>query len=453
MKPPQNSDLLKRLLEKSVKRLADEQRQRKDMQDGEGQSLKRRASEVMESNRYLKRKKIKEESPTDCLTRGLIFNFLKDTAPSIAGQFKDLFTFRETQLQLEEVLIPYNFMEKTAHMPGTMETLPSSKVDLTENFVKGLIFNFLQTTAPDVAQDFQKAYSFSRTLLQLQDVIGHFKTSPRWSSAAATGAGAGAVVKKNSKSKLSSAGKRCGQKNRSTGCRVKKFTQEEDEVIREAIAKLEKVGAPDCAALASRLNRGFRSIQARIESLRINQGVHRRRSYSFTEDCLILDNLIIPRLKREKLSQILLSNCHFVELASDLNRRLQSVRHRWEGSIHPCLLQYYAGTLNMEVEKMLANFIADTYDNFSEINWPEVAARADFAGHTEQSLKNMYFQDLLCSTRKQLGAQGDDVGVQEVADHVRGHQRTWRKNKEKWQQGLIAFFEKRVDDLGIEDFL
>ena len=107
----------------------------------------------------------------------------------------------------------------------------------------------------------------------------------------------------------------------------------------------------------------------------------------------------------------------------------------------------------MEVEKMLANFIADTYDNFSEINWPEVAARADFAGHTEQSLKNMYFQDLLCSTRKQLGAQGDDVGVQEVADHVRGHQRTWRKNKEKWQQGLIAFFEKRVDDLGIEDFL
>ena len=50
MKPPQNSDLLKRLLEESVKRLADEQRQRKDMQDGEAQSLKRKTSEIMEKN-------------------------------------------------------------------------------------------------------------------------------------------------------------------------------------------------------------------------------------------------------------------------------------------------------------------------------------------------------------------------------------------------------------------
>ena len=49
MKPPQNSDLLKRLLEESVKRLADEQRQRKDTQDGKAQSLKRRASEVGET--------------------------------------------------------------------------------------------------------------------------------------------------------------------------------------------------------------------------------------------------------------------------------------------------------------------------------------------------------------------------------------------------------------------
>ena len=93
MKPPQNSDLLKRLLEESVKRLADEQRQRKDTQDGKAQSLKRKTSEMMENNGEIQRKKIKEESSTDCLTRGLIFNFLKDTAPSIAGQFKDLFTF------------------------------------------------------------------------------------------------------------------------------------------------------------------------------------------------------------------------------------------------------------------------------------------------------------------------------------------------------------------------
>ena len=84
-----------------------------------------------------------------------------------------------------------------------------------------------------------------------------------------------------------------------------------------------------------------------------------------------------------------------------------------------------------------------------------MAARPDFAGHTEQSLKNMYFQELLSSTRKKLGNQegDDDVTLRQVAEHTQDKQTATRKVKEKWQQALIAFFEMKVDQLAIRDFL
>jgi len=106
-----------------------------------------------------------------------------------------------------------------------------------------------------------------------------------------------------------------------------------------------------------------------------------------------------------------------------------------------------------QIEKMLTNFIADTFQNFKEINWAEVTARPDFAGHTERSLKHMYFQVLMRNTKKGNQGDNDDVTLRQVAEHTRDKQPAWRKNKEKWQQALISFFERRVDQLGIKSFL
>ena len=116
------------------------------------------------------------------------------------------------------------------------------------------------------------------------------------------------------------------------------------------------------------------------------------------------------------------------------------------------MLKYYAGTLNLQVERMLAEYIADTYTDFSEINWPVVAARPDFAGHTEHSLKNIYFQILMKSTKKTLG-RTNHVTVAEIAEHTRTNKPAWKINKDKWQQPLIAHFQQRIDQLGIKDFL
>ena len=75
----------------------------------------------------------------------------------------------------------------------------------------------------------------------------------------------------------------------------------------------------------------------------------------------------------------------------------------------------------------------------------------------EQSLKNMYFQELLSSTRKKLGNQegqgDDDVTLRQVAEHTQDKQPGRRMVKEKWQQALIAFFEMKVDQLAIKSFL
>ena len=389
-----------------------------------------------------------EQACIDDLVKSLVFNYVKVAVPVVSEDFERAFTFARTQLQLEEVVNTFNLSKEIndTAVDTQKATLQGDEKDgYVEDLVKGLVFNFLKESTPDLAKKFEEAFSFCHTQMQLEDVMEHFGMHIKGSLLCAE-----RRVEQKLRPKPE---KPVGKKNRSTGCRVRKFTQDEDEVIKEVMAKVGKVNPADCKALATRLDRGYRSIQARIESLQINSGTYRRKTFTFTEDCLILEALILPRLKIEKLSKILLSNCHFEKLAADLNRKLHSVRHRWEGNLQPTLLQYYAGTLNMQVEKILANFIADTFDHFSEINWPLVASRPEFAGHTEQSLKNMYFQELLSSTRKILGNQDDEVTPRQVAEHTREKNPAWRKNKEKQQQALIAFFEREVDQLDIKGFL
>ena len=387
-----------------------------------------------------------EEGSTDSLIKGVVLNYLRDVVPSLAREFEDTFTAHETRIQWEEVIAAFTMNKENLLKADVKEKISyGDKSDCaTDNLVKGLVFNFLKEIAPGLVEDFEETFSSCHTQLQLKDVLQQFRRHTRPSLPSA-----GTRTAKGSKPGV--------KKNRSTGCRVRKFTQDEDGVIREVMAKVDQVGSADIRALATRLDRGYRSIQARIESLQINSGIYKRKTFSFTEDCTILETLILPRLKKEKLTEILLSNCHFEKLAVEFHRKLHSVRHRWEGKLQPTLLQYYAGTLNMQVGKMLANFIADTYQNFSEIDWPEVAARPDFAGHTEQSLKNMYFQELLSSTRKKLGNQegqgDDDVTLRQVAEHTQDKQPGRRMVKEKWQQALIAFFEMKVDQLAIKSFL
>ena len=448
----------------------------------------------------------KEEGSTDRLIKGLVFNYLKVVVPSLASVFEDAFTVHATRLQLEEVITAVSMNKENlfknkaeeseeeeeeheiidiadedeyedAEMGSEGETDsdeedddivinpfyrpdPEEMVFNEDQLIRGLVHNYLKEKLPELAGVFERSFSSTslHTDLQLSEVVEHYRktalNAKGIQSSKVKGAGVGTSKKKAD-----------GRNKRAIGYKVWRFSNAEDEVLREAIANAD--GKIDTNAIATRLNRGNRSIQARIESLKLNNGIHRYKNYSQAEDFTILETLILPRLKQgERLSKIVLSNPHYEQLAQDLNRRVHSVRNRWQGSIQPCLLKFYAGTLNLQVEKknikfnhfvnlnlqvekMLAEHIGDTYSDFSEINWPLVAAQPDFAGHTDRSLKNMYYQVLMNTTKKGLKRKSD-ISAADIAKYTRENKIAKRINRHGWHQPLIDYFQERTEQLGIK---
>jgi len=216
------------------------------------------------------------------------------------------------------------------------------EMDLNEDqLIRVLVHNYLKEALPELAEVFEHSFPSTslHTHLQLSEVIKHFRKAGVKAKGYKLKAASAELTTKDNK-----AG---GRKNRPTGTNIRKFSHAEDEVIREAI-QYAAGGKIDCCAIAKRLNRGQRSIQNRVESLKLNNGIHSYKNYSQNEDFTILETLILPRLKQgERLSKIVLSNCYYEQLAKDLNRKVHSVRNRWQGSLQPCLLKYYAGTLNL----------------------------------------------------------------------------------------------------------
>ena len=125
--------------------------------------------------------------------------------------------------------------------------------------------------------------------------------------------------------------------------------------------------------------------------------------FTRVEDIMVLERLVIPRVGKEKLSEIVLHKHHYADLNKDLNKSRHGVFKRWANVLQPRLLQHYSGTLNLPVERMLANYISDTFTDFSTIDWPMVAARSEFAGHTKNSLQRSILEIYPAALRKSMG--------------------------------------------------
>ena len=168
--------------------------------------------------------------------------------------------------------------------------------------------------------------------------------------------------------------------NKKTGITPKKFTPLEDKVINTAVEEAGE-GPIDTVSLAKKLNRHRDSVRNRIKTLQRTGGVIKKTQFSFVEDTILLDTLVIPRLKSQKLSEIILLQRHYADLCKQLDKSINGVGQRWTNSLQPWLLQHYSGTLNLRVERMLANCILENYTDFSSIDWPKLASRSEFAGH------------------------------------------------------------------------
>ena len=247
--------------------------------------------------------------------------------------------------------------------------------------------------------------------------------------------------------------------NAKVGGKRNQFTKQEDEII---MAAMDEAGdrdltSLDFAALARRLDRNQGSVHSRVRGLMRNGGVKRaKRPYTFLEDKIMMEVLILPRLKHEKLSSVFLQNHHCSELSKQWNKAPTGLMNHWSNYLQPMLLQHYSGTLNLRIERMLSEHIARNYTDFSKIDWPRVAARAEFAGHTEKSLRNRYFMTMSNgSTRLKSG----EMTPQHVAQYCEavygegGQGGRMGSKKIQRQTDVIAFFEDKVAELGVVDFL
>jgi len=246
-------------------------------------------------------------------------------------------------------------------------------------------------------------------------------------------------------------------KNRTTGTKRRKFIAVEDDVIRAAMSQ---GGEIDSKEVAKQLNRCEKSVINRAEILKRTGGKKMKICrFSLPEDLMILETLILPRLMNEKLSAITLTNHCVKELATQTNRGKEVVIRRWLSTLQPTLLQHHTGTLNLRVERMMANHIVENYRDYSDIRWEEVAARKEYAGHTVSSLKDMFLSKLKNAASQKY--KTGDVTLSKISDYCElvygegssSRLRSMDKPRLQRQQDVINYFEGKVEELGIKDFL
>ena len=86
----------------------------------------------------------------------------------------------------------------------------------------------------------------------------------------------------------------------------------------------------------------------------------------------------------------------------------------------PWILQHYSGTLNLDIRRPLANYLADNFEDINAIDWPLVASNSEFAGHTEGSLRYLFTNSLFspanASSKKKY--EEEDITLGLIAEFV-----------------------------------
>ena len=98
---------------------------------------------------------------------------------------------------------------------------------------------------------------------------------------------------------------------------------------------------------------------------------------------------------------------------------------------------------------MLANHIAENCTDFAQINWAELSAKKEFAGHTERSLRNMYFF-MFKNAKIRLNVQKSEMNPQHIAQYSEevygdgGTKLSVSSSKMLRQREVITFFMSQV---------
>lgn len=232
------------------------------------------------------------------------------------------------------------------------------------------------------------------------------------------------------------------------------FTSEEDKILLEAISSGEEL---DFTKLAKMMNRDRKSVKHRVEKLKLSGGVSTKTCprYNLQEDLTILDSAVENLKKFAKLDDTPLK--HAEDLAASFRRKTESVKARWETSLKVWLKSFYTKTLNLNIKVMLANLLADNFEDIESIDWNFVKSFKEFDGHTLASIRKS-FSNIYKTAKDHSKEDKTKLTLKEIAEDaaVTYSQENARKipaSTLKRQREVIDYFEKKVKDLGIKDFL
>ena len=106
---------------------------------------------------------------------------------------------------------------------------------------------------------------------------------------------------------------------------------------------------------------------------------------------------------------------------------------------------------------MLANYLADNFKDVNSINWPLVAGRPEFDGHTEVSLHYYFGAHLFQRSKQRVNGAVEEVTLKLIAED----ENEQFKNKKirqvadkvlKRQEEIISYFEQYVKSKSINIF-
>lgn len=237
---------------------------------------------------------------------------------------------------------------------------------------------------------------------------------------------------------------------------IKKFSSEEDEILAKA---MDTFGDNIIIRnLAKQLHRSWASVRDRLIKLKTGNRLKERRVFSLIDDLLIMDR-VLENLPGKTLKDLSLHNDgSSSEVATALGRKEVSPRNRWGNQLKPWILQHYSGTLNFDIRRILANYLADNFYSLDSIDWLVVAKRPEFVGHTQGSLRSIFFGYLFKSTKIKNDLDYSQITLKNIADNANvaysaENSRKVSDNVLKRQKAVIDYFEQYVKKHGITNFL
>jgi len=250
----------------------------------------------------------------------------------------------------------------------------------------------------------------------------------------------------------SSKGKRVAYHNQKQVTAVK-FTPEEDEILLNAMKNGDKI---NFVQLGKDLKRKDMSIRNRIEKLKTGKTCRERRLYTLVEDIVVLDAVLKHLDEHQSLEMLNLPYSDWKRVGDLIGSHPRHVTLRWVNHLKPWILQHNSGTLNLDIRRMLANYVADNFKDINSIDWPSVAAKKEFAGHTQASLRNVFFTAIFQETKRNLNAFTEDITLDMVADFANKTFATGgRKVRDTIltrQKEVVAYFECYVKKHCIKSF-